>query len=326
MREAAFIKSNREKWLRIESETDYKEIPADTLADNYIELTDDLSYARTFYPKSQTVKYLNFLTGRYFIDLYRYRKHEKGRFWKFWKTELPLIMYKYRKHMLYSFLALVIGILVGAFSQSQDPSFANLILGPGYVNMTLENIEKDDPMAVYKSMNEAPMFFFISTNNIKVAFIAFIFGIFLSAGTYFIIFSNGVMLGTFQYFFFERDLFWTSASSIWLHGTLEISAIIIAGGAGIAMGNSILFPGSYKRITSLQRAASDAVKIVVGLIPVFVVAAFIESFWTRLTDAPLSFNISIIGISAIFIFWYFFYYPYILNKKINGISTKNQPA
>lgn len=322
MREAAFIKSNREKWQRIEGETDYKEIPADTLADNFIELTDDLSYARTFYPKSQTIKYLNYLTGRYFIDLYRYRKPEKGRFLKFWKVELPLIMYKYRKQMLYSFLALFIGVIIGAFSQSQDSDFANLILGPSYVNMTLENIENGDPMGVYKSMDEAPMFFFISTNNIKVAFIAFIYGIFLSVGTYFIMFSNGVMLGTFQYFFFERDLFWTSASSIWLHGTLEISAIVIAGGAGIILGNSILFPKSYKRTVSLQRAAFDALKIVVGLVPVFAVAAFIESFWTRLTDAPIAFNISIIGISAFIILWYFFYYPYSLNKKLSKIPVE----
>ncbi len=323
MREAAFIKSNREKWSRIESETNKKEISADTLADNYIELTDDLSYARTFYPMSKTLKYLNCLTGRYFTDLYKYRKHEKGRFLKFWKIELPMIMYKYRKQMLYSFLALVIGILIGAFSQSQDSEFANLILGTEYVNTTLENIENGDPMAIYKTMDEAPMYFFISTNNIKVAFYAFILGIFFSIGTYWIIFTNGIMLGTFQYFFFERDLFWTSSASIWLHGTLEISAIIIAGGAGIAIGNSILFPGSYKRIESLQQTASDTVKIVVGLIPVFCVAAFIESFLTRLTDAPIIFNITIISLSAIFIVCYFFYYPYLLNKKINGITAKN---
>jgi len=108
-----------------------------------------------------------------------------------------------------------------------------------------------------------------------------------------------------------------------LHGTLEISAIIIAGGAGLILGNSILFPGSYKRTTSLMRAGKDALKIVVALVPVFVVAAFIESYLTRLTEMPVYFNLTIIGLSALFIIWYFFYYPYRLNKRINE-KTEDQ--
>jgi uncharacterized membrane protein SpoIIM required for sporulation len=317
MREAAFVKQNREKWQQIDNRTQDKGISAETLADNFIELTDDLSYARTFYPKSRTVRYLNQLAGRYFINIYRYRKKEKGRFLRFWTEELPLIMYRYRKCMCYSFLFMFAGVVLGVFSQQQDSSFANLILGPAYVNQTLENIESGDPMAIYKSTDQAPMFFFISTNNIRVAFLAFIFGIFCSVGTVWVLFSNGVMLGVFQYFFYKKGLLLTSALSIWLHGTLEISAIIIAGGAGIMLGNSILFPGTYKRSYSVQKAGKDAVKVVVGLIPVFLVAAFIESYLTRLTDMPVYFNLAIIGLSALFVIWYFFYYPYQLNKKRN---------
>lgn len=317
MREAAFIKNNRDKWQQIDNDTLDKEASAEVLADNFIELTDDLSYSRTFYPKSKTVKYLNQLAGRYFIDIYKYRKKEKGRFFRFWIEELPLIMYKYRKYMLYSFLFMLAGAILGVFSLQQNSDFANYILGESYVNMTIDNIEKGDPMGVYKSMDEGVMFFYISTNNIKVAFYAFIMGILCSVGTVVVLFRNGVMLGVFQYFFFERGLFFTSAASIWLHGTLEISAIIIAGGAGIILGNSLLFPGSYKRVDSLRKAAKDALKIVVGLIPVFIVAAFIESYLTRLTEMPIAFNITIIGLSALFIIWYFFYYPFRVNKKRN---------
>lgn len=323
MREAAFIKENKDKWQAIEVQTTDNEISAEELAANFIELADDLSYARTFYPQSQTVRYLNRLAGEYFIDIYQFRKKRKNRLITFWTTELPLIMYKYRKCMLYSFLALLIGVLLGIFSQSQDPDFADLILGPQYVEMTLDNIESGDPMGVYKSSDEAPMFFMISTNNIRVAFTAFVFGIMLSIGTMYILFTNGIMLGVFQYFFYERDLLWTSVASVWLHGTLEISAIVIAGGAGIIIGNSILFPGNRKRTSSLQNAAKDALKIVVGLIPVFIVAAFIESFWTRLTEMPIIFNIVIISISAIFIAWYFFIYPHIIFKNTNGKQSED---
>ena len=318
MREAAFVKENRNKWQQIDSQTKNKDIPAETLADNFIELTDDLSYARTFYPKSQTVRYLNQLAGRYFINIYQYRKKENGRFLRFWKTELPLIMYRYRKNMLYAFLFMFAGVLLGIFSLQQESNFASVVLGQGYVNMTLENIENGDPMAVYKDDAKGWMFFGIGTNNIRVAFYAFIFGILCSVGTVYIMFSNGVMLGVFQYFFYQYGLLGESASIIWLHGTLEISAIIIAGGAGMVLGNSILFPGTYKRIDAVQKAVKDAVKIVVGLVPVFVVAAFIESYITRLTDMPIYLKLIIIGLSALFIIWYFIYYPYLINKKTNG--------
>jgi len=324
MREAAFIKANRNKWQEIDDQTQNKEISAETLADNFIELTDDLSYARTFYPKSQTVRYLNQLAGRYFINIYRYRKREKGRFVRFWKTELPLIMYKYRKNMLFSFLFFMAAVLLGAFSQWQDPDFANLILSPGYVNMTIDNIESGDPMAVYKQSDEAPMLFFISTNNIKVDFFTFLGGILGGIGTLYILLQNGIMVGVFQYFFIERGLFAESAMAIWLHGTLEMSGMIIAAGAGIVLGNSLLFPGSYKRLDSLMRGAKDALKIIIGLLPVTLVAAIIESYLTRLTHLPAYFNLTIIGLSGIFILWYFFYYPYRLHKKLNMINGENQ--
>src|SRR5690606_15344093 len=101
------------------------------------------------------------------------------------------------------------------------------------------------------------------------------------------LFYNGVMLGSFQYFFHQRGLLMESALTIWIHGTLEITAIVIAGGAGIVMGNSILFPGTYSRTESLMRGARRGVKIVLGMIPIFLVAAFLESFVTRLTDMPV---------------------------------------
>lgn len=323
MREAAFIKHNRDKWQKIDNETRNTNIPAETMADNFIELTDDLSYARTFYPRSQTVRYLNQLAGRYFINIYQYRKSEKGWFWRFWKESLPLTMYRCRKYMLYSFIFMFAGVLLGIFSQQQESNFASYFLGSGYVNMTLENIEKGDPMAVYKDEAKESMFYTIATNNIRVAIFAFLFGVACSVFTVWILFYNGIMLGVFQYFFYQKGLLLTSAMSIWLHGTLEISAIIIAGGAGITLGNSLLFPGSHKRVYALQKAVMDALKIALGLIPVFITAAFIESYLTRLTEMPIYFNLTIIGLSALFIIWYFFYYPYLIHKRTNERAKEN---
>ncbi|MDH6354018.1 putative membrane protein SpoIIM required for sporulation [Dysgonomonas sp. PH5-45] len=321
MREALFIKQNKDKWQKIDEAATLRNISAKELADNYIELTDDLSYARTFYPKSNTERYLNQLANKYFTQIYSHKKKEKGRFKRFWVTDLPLIMYQYRKMMLLSFIIFAVSMFLGAFSMSVDSSFAEAVMGKDYVNMTQHNINKNDPMAVYKDADSGLMFGYITTNNIKVAFMAFIFGIFFSVGSAYIMFSNGVMLGTFMYFFYQKGLLGVALPAVWLHGTLEISAIIIAGGAGMVLGNSFLFPGTYSRAVSMKKGALDSVKIVVGLVPVFVVAGFIESYLTRLTEMPLAFNLTIIGLSALFIILYFIYYPYKLNKRINATTN-----
>ena len=105
-------------------------------------------------------------------------------------------------------------------------------MGDAYVNMTEQNISNNDPMGVYKSHRQIDMFFGITFNNIRVSFVVFAAGIFLSLGTVFSLFRNGVMLGAFQYFFFKKGLLVTSILTIWIHGAIEISSIVIAGAAG----------------------------------------------------------------------------------------------
>ena len=103
---------------------------------------------------------------------------------------------------------------------------------------------------------------------------------------------------------------------IWIHGTLEISAIIISGAAGMVLGNSILFPGTYSRRESFVIGAKDGVKILVSLIPIFITAGFLESFVTRFTNMPIYISLFIILGSLSFIVWYVWVYPQkIINNK-----------
>jgi hypothetical protein len=90
---------------------------------------------------------------------------------------------------------------------------------------------------------------------------------------------------------------------------LEISAIVIAGGAGLVMGNSLLFPGTFSRQQSFIRGAKQGVKVIVGLVPVFITAGLLEGFVTRYTEMPLALSLLIIGGSLGFILWYFVFYP-----------------
>jgi uncharacterized membrane protein SpoIIM required for sporulation len=312
MREALFKKQNLDKWQGFEH--DIKNTDSDKLAETFIELTDDLSYAQTFYPNSATTSYLNGLTGRFFGKIYANKKEKISRFILFWKEEVPTLFYDSQKEMLVSFVILVVSAIIGAVSVAHDETFARLILGDSYIDMTLENIEKGDPLAIYGSQDPFFMFLMITSNNIKVAFMTFVAGILVSIGTGYLLITNGVMLGVFQYFCYQQGFLKVSLLTIWLHGTLEISSIVIAGCAGLVMGNSIVFPKTYSRLESFKAGAKQGLKIVVALVPLFIMAGFLESFITRMHLSTLA-SLAIIIPSFTFIVWYFVVFPIQLHQK-----------
>lgn len=316
MREAAFIKQNKAKWTKFENViTDNIQISPDELSQLYMEVTEDLSYAQTFYPESNTLRYLNMLSAKAHRQLYKSKKESSYRFIHFFTKEFPLFFYQYQKQLLLSFLTFLLFSIVGAFSVAQQDGFAREFMGDAYIDMTLHNIQKGDPMAVYKQTNEMDMFLGITINNVKVALYAFVFGIFLGIGTLYILMRNAIMLGVFQYFMYDQGVFWDSVRTIWIHGTIEISVIIIAGCGGLVLGKSLLFPGTYTRLQSFVKGTKDGLKIVISTIPFFVIAGFLEGFVTRHTEMPDWLALCIITASLALVLFYYVFYPHYLHKK-----------
>lgn len=319
MREAAFVKQNKDNWLKFEkSLEDNVDISPEELSRLYLSITDHLSYAQTFYPRSNTAKYLNSLASKAHQKIYSNKKESRSKIISFFITDFPKEFFRYRQQLLLAFLLFVIFGGIGAFSAATDARFVRSILGDAYVNMTLENIANNDPMAVYKQMNEMDMFLGITINNIRVALYAFAFGIMFGLGTIFIIMQNAVMIGSFQYFFYEQGLLWESVRTIWIHGTIEISVIIVAASAGLVVGKGILFPGTYSRLASFVRGVKAGLKIVVSTIPFFIIAGFLEGFVTRQTGMPDWLAIAIISGSLALVLYYYVYLPTHLNKTTNG--------
>lgn len=317
MREAAFVRQNKDKWLKFESVlVNNTQITPDELSNLYIEITDHLSYAQTFYPNSQTFGYLNGLASNAHQKIYKTKKEKKNRLYSFWVKEFPLTFYAHQKELLITFLISVLFTVIGAYSSATDGAFVRSILGDTYVNMTLENIANEDPMAVYKQMGETNMFLGITINNIKVALNCFILGILFGIGTIYMLMQNFIMLGSFQYFFYDKGLLWESARTIWIHGTIEISVIIIAGCAGLVVGNSIVFPKTYTRLTSFVKGIKAGLKIVISTIPFFILAGFLEGFVTRHTEMPDWLAIIIILGSLALILFYYVIYPRQLYNKL----------
>lgn len=312
MREAAFIARNKAKWERLDALlAGTRDLPGDEASDLYVALNDDLSYARTFYPDSRLTPYLNDLLSRLHHRIYRNKRTPRRRFRTFWTEEVPLAMSATRQQLYLSFGVFAMAILIGAVSARFDPTFVRLILGDAYVDMTLENIHRGEPMAVYGGHGQSEMFMGITINNIRVALLCFAAGIAAGLGTALLLLYNGIMVGAFQYFFHEQGVLRESLLTIWVHGTLEISAIVVAGAAGFALGKGMLFPGTYRRIDSFRHWARVGLKVVIGLVPVFIIAGFLESFVTRHALAlPTYVTLTVIGLSLAFVIHYFILLPH----------------
>jgi uncharacterized membrane protein SpoIIM required for sporulation len=317
MREASFVSRNKARWQEFEKALQNpQQTPPDKLAELFIQITDDLSFSRTQYPQSRTTQYLNSLGSKIHGEIYKNKKEEKNRFVLFWKTELPAVMYTVRKQLLYAFIIFFVAGVLGAVSVAYDDTFVRLILGDGYVNMTLENIKGGNPTEVYSSSGEMDMFFMITLNNIMVSFRIFVLGVMASLGTGLMLFYNAVMVGTFIMFFYQESQLSQALPVIMLHGTIELTSIVIAAAAGFVMGNSILFPGTYSRLASFRMGAIKGLKIVMGLVPFFILAGFIESFITRYAFMHWSLKAGVIGLSTLLMIYYFIIYP--IQLKRNG--------
>ncbi|MFN3597544.1 MAG: stage II sporulation protein M [Rubricoccaceae bacterium] len=335
MREAVFVRQHAPEWETFErllASPDTAD--PDALAASYVRLTDDLAYAQTFYPGSVTAAYLNELSAEVHARLYRNQREERGRLRRFFTAEVPRAVYDARWALAVSLALFVGAVLLGALSSALDDRFARLILGDAYVNMTLANIAQGDPFAVYKDAHMGFMSASIAANNVLVSFFAFAGVLFageavlpaFALGTAQTLVRNGVMVGAFFHLFAAEGLAADWFRVVFIHGALELSAIVVAGGAGLTMGGALLAPGTYPRLTSFRRGAVRGLKIIVGLVPVFAVAAALEGYVTRRTEMPLWASALVIIGSFAYVLWYYVYLPYRVARRGGGRDAARHRA
>ena len=316
LKEITFINQNNRRWQEYQAWLNNPgRLSPDELGDMYIQSTDELSYARCFFPESKTTEFLNGLAAAFHGELYSNKRVDRREFFRFFKRDLPELMYRARKELLLSFVIFLVAFVAGVFSAFQDESYIRAVLGDQYVNMTLDNISKDDPMAVYKSGSQFGSFIMILLNNIKVALITYVFGLLISFGAMAVVFSNGTMIGAFMSMFYIYGGFTESLLTVWMHGAIEICTLIISGCAGIHMSKGLLFPGTYRRKTAFIRTARESGKIMLGVIPFITIAAFIEGFFTRHTEWSDVLRAIFITASFAFMIFYFFVFPLILHRR-----------
>lgn len=319
MQETEFIGQNKKKWKEFEETLKSSNKDPDHLTQLFIETTDDLSFSQTHYPNRSVRVYLNSVSQKVYQIIYKRKRKEKNKVKSLWRTEIPSSLFFAQKALFFSLILFVLGITIGVFSNMFYPDFSSIVLSPSYVQMTEEYIANGDPMAVYKQGDAFEMFFHIALNNIRISFAAFVLGLAWGVGTAWLLLSNGIMFGAFMHFFFTRGLWKASILAVMQHGTLELSMIVISGAAGFTLAKGLIFPGTYSRIDALVISARNGIKIMVPVFFFLLYAAFIESYFTRLTELPDVIRIASILLSLTIVVGYFFIYPRIIAKKGNLI-------
>jgi uncharacterized membrane protein SpoIIM required for sporulation len=255
------------------------------------------------------------LASRIYLKIYQNRREESNRLLNFWKYEVPQTVARHQKVLLFSFAVFLLFYAIGFFTAVKDTEFARDVFGDGYVETTEENIANGNPFGIYQSGNSFFLMVGFFINNTLVCLINFVKGIFFGFLSLVALSKESMRFGVFHQMFYAKGFGAEFLLAVMLHGLLELSAIIISSGAGFVMGISILFPGTHRRWAAFKQGVKDGVKIVIGLVPVLLAAAFFEGFVTRHYKMPLLVNLLLLGASGFFIVWYFIIYPVRLKKK-----------
>lgn len=285
-----FVATHRETWEQLSSLLDRAERSGlasleppelEELGRLYRRVTAHLSEARTTGVDAETVGYINQLVGRAYARIYAGSRARRFSLRDLFAVEVPRTFRRRARFIGVSFGISILAALLAYGAVRADARWAGALTSRRGAEQWDEFARSGSPAGEYfaeaaASAGGTEFAGFLMSNNIRVALTAFALGITLGLGTVFILTVNGLMLGTFFGVGGNADSLLRFAAIICPHGIAELSAIFIAGGAGLMLGHAIVDPGDLPRVDALRIAALDAVKLVAGTIPVFIVAGIIE--------------------------------------------------
>ena len=316
-----FLEARLSKWKRLEeltarvSRLRLKNLSGEEVREFgrlYRRTAADLAIAREEVTDKRLVNYLNYLVGRAHGAIYRSESSGFAVFINFFRYDFPAIFRKTFPFTLAAFITFILATVFASVVCLLDEGFADRIAPGmrqdiiGHHNWT-DAINSANPLASTS----------IQRNNITVTFYAFAGGVLAGVGTLLVLMQNGLLLGMvlslcFRYRFWEIPIFVSA------HGVIELTAIFISGGAGLLIGKALLMPGDLRRIDALVENGRLAIKLVLGCIPMLLIAGLIEGFISP-AHIPPSFKFSVSAMSAVVMTIYF------LKPDRTGQSTSANP-
>jgi uncharacterized membrane protein SpoIIM required for sporulation len=257
----------------------------------YRQVAADLSVLRQDATARTYAEHVNHLLGRAHHIIYSGRKTSVATLFRFLRDEYPAIFQRNIRFVLASLLVSAAWGLLGAVLTNARPEFMRHFVGPQMI-ATMERHE----MWTKSIVTVAPMASSaIMTNNLTVSFVTFASGIVFGIGTFFYLYVNGMMLGVIGAACHQYGMSLALWSFVAPHGSLELPAILIAGGAGFRLGYSMLFPRALRWRDSVAQGGIEATRLVSGVIPMLVIAGTLEGFFSP-SHAPVAMKFSVGGL------------------------------
>lgn len=284
-----FIKKHRDQWRQLEqsiqqvSKGGRAKSPEqlNQFLSSYQKVSHHLSYCQTYYPKEEITTYLNELVGKAHAILYRDQVTSRQQIKAFFGQTFIRLLLEQWKFVVLAFILFTIGGLGGFLAIHNNPLNLYSVLP----NEIANNIDPSQLGKNTEHINSPIMSTQIMTNNMQVALLAFASGITFGIGTIYLLIYNGIIIGALAAVFWQHDKFYDFWAFIVPHGIIELTAIFIAGGAGLLMGYRLLVPGPFSRIYQLKKQSLRSVQLLLGTLPLFVIAGIIEGY---ITPAPIS--------------------------------------
>lgn len=287
-REIDYIAKNRKRWDRLEEllkkkKRNFEEIRE--LGDLYLAAGDDLSFCQTHFPDSDITRYLNHLVRRCQVIFFRREKTRLRTILNFFASEFPRLIFELRHYIAVSFALLMVSLALSFGFVERNIMLGEIFLPERMYDMAVRDLELRRQFGNFDAIPEAQrsaLSLYVWFNNSIVAINCFVLGITLGLGTAYILFFNGTMLGALCAVYHMNGHLLDFSSLIMVHGSIELPAIVIAGGAGLALGMAVIRPGRLSRTDALRKEALRSLKVLSGVIVMLFVAGLIEGLITPL--------------------------------------------
>ena len=267
----------------------------------YRRTASDLAIARAESRDPRLINYLNSLVIRAHGRIYRADAQGTRQIRNFFAREFPRTFRETWRYTAFAFAVFAIFSVIGFVGTKLDPEFSELVGVPaGFRELYIET-----KTHWWEDLNEANQLGAsrIVTNNIQVTIYTFAFGAMFGVGTLFFLAYNGLNIASVVALTYRAGFGNDLMTFIAGHGVIELSCIFMAGGAGLLIGSAILMPGDLSRADALKTRGRSAVRLMVGVALLLIIAAIIEAF---ISPAPIDPRIkySIAAITGISLYSY----------------------
>jgi uncharacterized membrane protein SpoIIM required for sporulation len=298
----AFVEQHRQRWERLKEllaaidAGGLRALDAPALEEFgrlYRQVATHLAQARAERRDARVVEHLNLLVGRAHAIIYQRTRQRALRPWRFFATEFPQVFRRTFRFTGVSAILFVGSAVLAYLLVVSDSGWLEHVAPAGLADAIESFLKRGVPAGAYfsetqQALGGGPLSAFLWTHNLQIGLVAFALGIGVGVGTIWALVSNGMMVGSVIAVGVLNHKTALVCAIIAPHGVVELSSIMISGGAGLMLGYAVINPGDLARRDAIAIAARDAVKLMLGVAPLFLIAGLIEGTISPISDGPFA--------------------------------------